>query len=297
MISRVVCNRRSLIGGAATAIVGALVLTACGGGSSSGSGSGGGSSTSPAAVAPSGGTGNGGGFGGANRPGTFGTIAAITGTTMQVQNQQSGQVAVSWTTSTKFTHQVKTTVAAVKAGDCITATAASGTTSSSSAPITATSVTVSAPVNGQCTGGAGGGPGGGARPSGFPSGGFPSGVPSGGFPSGFPGGGARPSDFPSGAAGRIGNFVTGTVTSVSGSTITVRARSFGSSDTTSHTIIADTKTTVDTTASTTSKSLKVGLCVTAQGKADSSGAVTATSVRISNPVSGNCTLGFGGRNG
>jgi hypothetical protein len=42
--------------------------------------------------------------------------------------------------------------------------------------------------------------------------------------------------------------------------------------------------------------LKVGLCVSAQGNADSTGAVTATSVRISNPVNGQCVVGFGGVN-
>jgi hypothetical protein len=41
----------------------------------------------------------------------------------------------------------------------------------------------------------------------------------------------------------------------------------------------------------------VGKCVTAQGTADSTGTVTATSVRISDPVNGQCSLGgFGGAN-
>jgi hypothetical protein len=33
--------------------------------------------------------------------------------------------------------------------------------------------------------------------------------------------------------------------------------------------------------------------VSAQGKADSTGAVTASSVRIADPVNGQCTVGFG----
>jgi hypothetical protein len=41
----------------------------------------------------------------------------------------------------------------------------------------------------------------------------------------------------------------------------------------------------------------VGKCVTAQGKADSSGTVAATTVRITDPVNGQCTTGFGGRRG
>jgi hypothetical protein len=34
--------------------------------------------------------------------------------------------------------------------------------------------------------------------------------------------------------------------------------------------------------------------VNAQGTADSTGTVTATSVRITNPVNGQCAVGFGG---
>jgi hypothetical protein len=282
MISRAVPNRRTVVGAAALLVAAGLVLSACGGSSGAST-----STTSPAAgggtsTARSGGGGNGNGF--ANRPGTFGTIAAITGTTMQVQNQQTGQVAVTWTASTKFTHQVRTTLAAIKTGDCVTATAPSG---SSDSAFTATDVTITAPVNGQC-GGAGQQPGG-ARPSGFPTGARPSGFPS----------GARPSDFPSGAAGRLrsGTFVTGTVTSVSGSAIVIAARSFGTSTSSSRTVTVNAKTALSTPASTTSKSLAVGLCVAAQGKADSTGAVSATTVRITNPVNGSCTLGFGGPNG
>ena len=49
---------------------------------------------------------------------------------MQVQNEQTGQVAVTWTSSTKFAHQVSATIGAVKAGDDGVATKLHGTVTS-----------------------------------------------------------------------------------------------------------------------------------------------------------------------
>jgi hypothetical protein len=258
--------RRTLVVSAAVLAAG-LTLAACSGSSS-------GSTPSSSAAAGGGGAAAGGGGGGGGGQGggppASGQVAAISGTTMQVQSQQAGQVAVSWTSSTKFTHPVTTTLSAVKAGDCVVATAPSGTSSTS---FTATALTVSTPVNGQC----GGGPGNGQRPSGFPS-------------------GQRPSGAPSGAAGRRnGAFATGTVSSVSGSTLVVAARQLGSNgSTTNRNITVGSQTKITTQQSTTSQSLKVGLCITAQGSANSTGTVAASSVRISDPVNGQCTGGFGG---
>jgi hypothetical protein len=274
---------RPIVAASGVFVAAVLTLAACGGGSSGGSTSGG-AGASPAAnsAAP----GNGGGAGFANRPGANGKIAALAGTTMQVQNPQTGQVAVTWTATTTFSHPVAVALSSVKAGNCIVATATSGNSSDST--FTATDITITAPVNGQC-----GAPNrtGGQGPGGFPSGG----------PTSFPSG--APRSFPSGATrGRFpgaGAFVTGTVTSVSGSSIVVDARQFGSATApTSRTVNVATTTKISTQRSTTSQSLKVGLCVNANGKADSAGTVTATSVRISEPVGGQCTFGFvGGRNG
>jgi hypothetical protein len=207
-------------------------------------------------------------------------VAAISGTTMQVQSPQAGQVAVGWTSSTTFTHPVTTTLSAVKAGDCVVATAPSGSTGTS---FTATALTVSSPVNGQC-----GGPGGAGGPGG------------GGLGNGQRPTGQRPSGFPSGGPGGAGGgFATGTVSSVSGSSVVIAARQLGSAgSTTNRNVTVNSTTKISTQKSTTSGSLKVGLCVNAQGKADSTGKVTATSVRITNPVNGQCTVGFGaGANG
>jgi hypothetical protein len=260
MISPTVSKaRRALVVGAA-ALAAGLTLAACSG-SSSGTTS---SSSTPA------GAGAAAGGGQAGRPAAAGQVAAISGDTMQVQSQQAGQVAVSWTSATKFSRPVTTTLTAVKTGDCVVATAPSG---SSGTSFTATSLTVSTPVNGQCGGGAGG-PGNGQRPS-----------------------GQRPSGQPSGAPGQRagGEFATGTVSSVSGSTIMVAARLPGSNgSTTNRTVTVDSQTKIVTQQSTTAQSLKVGLCVSAQGSAGSTGAVAATSVRISDPVNGQCSTGFAG---
>lgn len=255
----------------------AFTLAACGGSSSSPSPS---SSTAAAGRARAGGGFAGGGTD-AGFPGATGQVAAISGTTMQVQNPQSGQVAVKWTSSTTFSHPVTVALSAVRPGDCVVATASS---SSSSSSFTATAVTVSSPVNGQCTG-----PGGGPRPGGFPA-------------------GHRPSDFPSGASHRPGagrgggppngGFVAGTVSSVSGRSIVVAARQFGSGSTTNRTVSLTQQTKITKQKATTPSALKAGLCVAAQGNADSTGTVTATRVRITDPVNGQCTLGLGGgRNG
>jgi Domain of unknown function (DUF5666) len=250
--------RRTLIVGGVVLAVG-LTLAACSGSSAS---------SSPSSPAPAGG-GDGAAAGGGARPGAAGQVAAISGTTMQVQSQQAGQVAVTWTSSTSFSHGVEMTLSAVKSGDCVIATAPSEPSGPS---FTATAVSISSPVNGQC--------GGGQRPSGQ-------------RPSGFPSGG------PGGGQGRAA-FANGTVSSVSGSTIVIAARQPGSNGaTTDRSVTVDGSTKLTTQQATTASSLKVGLCVAAQGSADSTGAVTATSVRMSDPVNGQCQQGFGqgGNNG
>ena len=61
--------------------------------------------------------------------------------------------------------------------------------------------------------------------------------------------------------------------------------------------------TVDYTSSTLFTSLtaasasavKVGVCVTAQGRTDDTGALTARAIAVSAPTNGTCQSGFGGR--
>ena len=258
---------------AAGALAAALVLAAC---SSSSSGSSGSPVTPRASTSPV-------ARGGAvNRgPAASGTIAAITGRTMQVQNPQSGQVAVTWTSGTTFSHEVQVGAARIVVGSCVVATATSS--SGSSGSFTATRVVLSSATGGSCGGG------------GFPGGNRPAGAPGGQRPSGFPTdlpSGARRSGFP--AANRNAAFAGGKVTARSGDTITVAMTAFGSSgSTTKRSVLLAATTKVYEQANTTAKSLAVGRCVTAQGKTDSSGTVTATRVQISQPTGGSCTTGFG----
>lgn len=264
---------------AATGVIAALAMGGCGS-SPSGAASSGPSAT-PSSASSGGGSGGAGQFG----PAASGQVAAISGTTMQVQSQQNGQVAVAWTASTKFSHTVTTTPAAVKAGDCVVAGATSGTSSSASS-FTATTLVLSAPVNGAC----------GAR--GFANGRRPTGQRPSGFPSNFPSN--RPSGARSGAAGRnrAAAFADGRVSSISGTTLVVTAqqRQSGASKnaTTTKKVTIGSSTKITTNATTTSHSVVVGKCVTAQGKADSTGTVSATTVQITDPTNGQCGGGFGG---
>ena len=282
---------RSLASAGALGLVGLAVLTACGGSSS-------GSTAAAAPSATSSGAASGGAASARERgPAASGLVAAADGSTLQVQNQQDGQVAVTWSASTTFTQQVTVAASAIKAGDCVVAASTSGDGTGTS--FTATTVRVTAAVDGECTGATGGG----GRFPGGDTGGRPSGAPTGGVPSGFPADGTRPS----GAPTRTGTVATGAVVSVSGDTIVVAARRFG--DTSGTPTASSTPTTVDTTVTVgsgttvtteqkaTSAAATVGRCVTAEGTADSTGAVAATSIAVTDAVDGACTSGFGGFGG
>jgi hypothetical protein len=180
---------------------------------------------------------------------------------------------------------VSVAASSIKAGDCVVAVATSGT-SSTAAAFTAGTVSVSAPTGGSCGGGGGRNgrfPGTGARPSGFPT------------------GTGRPSGFPSGAGGNrngagFAALASGAVVSVSGDTLVVAARDMRSGSntpaTTNKTVTLGSATRITTDQAATASAVRVGRCATARGSADSTGAVTATSVAITEPVDGQC--GFGG---
>ena len=144
--------------------VAALVLAACGSSSASTT------TTTTSGSARTGGAGGGGaggtgpGAGPRNRPGASGTIAAITGTSLEVQGT-SGQTTVSYTSTTTFEQTEAATAADVTVGSCISAfgkptTASSSKTPVIGAPVTATTVSISQPVSGSCSTGFGGGAGG-----------------------------------------------------------------------------------------------------------------------------------------
>jgi len=305
--SRHILRTSLALGSGALALV---TLAACGSSGSASDSAAVGSGAAPSAQAGGAaqGSGQAGAFQGRN-PGTSGQIAAKQGSTLQVQNQTDGQVAVSYTAKTAITAQVAATLKDVKVGSCVTVTpvmsASGGSTSSgtSSSALAAGTVRISAAVKGQCTGGFVGGAGGG-----FHSGSRPSGVPSGMATS-------RPSEFasgrPSGAAGGFRGgmmFANGKVTAVSGGGFTVanslptRGGSNSGSSTGASSNVQVTvsgSTTYTTTKSSDASALKVGKCVVATGQADSTGAVTADRLVVSDPVNGSCTsgFGFGGRGG
>ena len=145
----------------------AVTLAACGSSSSA--------STTSTTKAKAAGGGRGGFGAGGARPGTSGTIAAITGTSLEVQNPTTGQTTVTYTSATTFDQTVSAAASGVTVGSCISAFGKPTSTSSTSksafgGPVTATTVTISQPVSGSCTGGFGGGGfggGGAGRPGGF----------------------------------------------------------------------------------------------------------------------------------
>jgi hypothetical protein len=282
----------------------ALALAGCGGSSSSTAGATTTTTSTPAASNPT--AGGQGAF-----PGASGSVAAISGASMEVQNAQSGQVTVSWTKATRFSESVTVSVTSVAAGDCVSVvgTSAKGT-------ITARSVTISHPTGGKCDAA-------GSRAGGFGGGGFGGGgFGGGGFGGGGPGGSKGPTgSTPSGGSSgtRPGGFTgaadiaiaTGKVTSASPDALVISG--FSSSGFTKRpTTGSKTKPTIKTTTikvalatATTygeskaakSSNLAVGDCVTAAGKSNSTGAIKASTVRITSTGGKTCTTGFAGRGG
>ncbi len=236
-------------------------------------------------------------------PGVVGTAASVSGSSMEVQNPTSGQVTVTFTATTPVTDTVTVTSKDVTVGSCVTVVGTPSATGSASAggaaarSVTATTVTISAPVKGACTGAGGfGGFGGGF-------GGFGGGF--GGFGGGQGGGTPRPSfsprPRPTGSRGAFGNGIfggaNGKVTSVSASGFVVLGRNRAASTTTSVTVTTSATTKYLKTAAAKPSALKVGQCITAIGTPNSIGAVAARSIRISQPGPSGCTSGFGGRVG
>jgi len=237
-----------------------------------------------------------------------GTVAALSTGSMEVQSPSAGQVTVSWTPTTTFSQTVSVPAGQLLVGDCVTVTSS---TAAKSGPIKATTVSLRTNTNGSCTGGGFGfgGAGTGTRPGGSTG---PGGFAGPGFPRGtFPGGGTFPRN--GAAANRFrpaaGRFATGQVVSMSGSTFVVKGFTLvppkttkGSKSKTS----APTRKTVETKVSfgsstqfTTTEqaspsNLSVGLCATALGPADQTGAITATTISLRTAGASGCTTTFGG---
>jgi hypothetical protein len=176
----------------------------------------------------------------------------------------------------------------VTVGSCVMVTSDQKSADAASATkVTAASVRVTKATDGKCEVG---GPGGGGQPGGTRPSDMPTDMPT-----------DMPSDMPSGAPrGQRGGFAVGEVTAVSGSGFTV-ASSLPGTDGSSTTKVAVTTSDVTTYTTTTTGSasdIKVGVCLTSRGKADDTGAITATTIAISQPVDSECGFGgFGGGRG
>jgi hypothetical protein len=245
-----------------------------------------------------------------------GTVAAVSTGSMEVQNPTSGQVTVSWTPTTTFNQTVTVPATQLAVGDCVTVTSS---TKAKSGPIKATTVSLRTSTNGSCTG-AGAGFGAGGAPGGTPSGGSAGpgafagrGFPRGTFPGGtFPRNGAAANRFRA-AAGR---FATGQVVSLSGGTFVVKGFTVVPPSTSSKSTkgsksktSAPTRKTVETKVTfggstkftmvqqASASNLSVGLCATALGPADQTGAIAATTISLSTAGASGCTTTFGGFGG
>jgi hypothetical protein len=220
--------------------------------------------------------------GGPGGNGAFGQVAAISGTTLQVQDPRNGQTAVTYTASTTFRQTVTVSRSALKAGDCVAVQPPPSTgTSPAGSTVTAGSVTITQATATGCsrpgrTGAAGGGFRGG-------NGSQSSARSTGGSRRGFGGGGAF-----------------GQVTAVTATGFSVKSAppptATATSSPTAVQITTSPSTTYVETVAARSSAVKVGLCVAAIGTANSTATVKAVSVTVSRPGVNGCS-GFGGRFG
>ena len=270
----------------------AVALAACGSSSSA-------STTSSTSASKSGNrAGSSAGGSGAPRfPGVTGTIAAINGTSLEVQNPATGQTTVTYTTATTFDQTVATSAAGVTVGSCITATGTpptgSGSTNRFGGPVTATRVAVSQPTSGSCAGGLGGFRAGG---TGGPPGGGPGAGASGGAPPGTQPGGSSSRTFRGRNPGQFA-VASGMVTAVTGSQVTVTETNPSTQANSTAVVTLTPSTTFAERTSASPSDLAVGKCAQAVGSADTTGAVAARSITVSTPGANGCVgrLGrFGG---
>jgi len=200
-------------------------------------------------------------------PGANGEIAAIDGRTLQVQNPMEGQVAVTYTDKTAITAEVDAALSDLEVGDCVMVMG------EGEDDIAATTVRItSAADDGSC---APGGPGGMQSLEGGP----PPGISSGEMPEGMP----------DRAVAMTGAF--GEVTAVAADSFTVETVMPGQDESTTRDVTASNDTTFTDTVDTTADALKVGKCVSVRGDRDETGAVTADSIAVAEPVEGQCMAG------
>lgn len=196
------------------------------------------------------------------RNGASGQLVKITGTTL-VLSGTNGDITVVYDGSTRISKTSSAGLGDIVPGLCLVATGQKD----AAGALTASTVRLSNPVSGSCAP---------QRSAGAPT--------PGGFGS-FGGNRARPSP-PAGFG-----LAAGTVTAVSGTQITITPIAGGVSS-----LTVPTTVTVSRTVTATSADLQVGECITAAGRRDASGTVTAVALTIAPPnASGTCSVrGFGG---
>jgi hypothetical protein len=206
-----------------------------------------------------------------------GLVAAVNGNEAEVQNPSMGQVAVDVIARTTITARTAGTLHDVRAGDCVTA---SGTPATGGVGLTARTVTVSAPSAGSCI----------VERRG-PGIGRPSPVP-------------RLSGMPNLSGSARTATVSGTVSAVSGGTITVNgvlrtpsARASTPPPDRPVTVTTDTGTRIQRDVHSTRAAIRPGVCLAAVGPSNDIGAIQARTVTVFQPGNTGCTGGFAGRVG
>ena len=198
-----------------------------------------------------------------------GTLVQVSDTTL-VLSTSTGDVTISYSSTTPITLTATGSYADIQVGSCINATG----TKDATGAVTASSVTITSPVNGSCSLGSFVG---GSR---------------GAFPGGRPGASFRPRATPSGLPANVAS-VRGTVAAVNVTQVTVQ-KSGG----TSQTITVPTTIKVSTTSTGSASDLTQGACVAAVGPKAASGTVTARTLVIAPAGPSGCFTGgpaiFGG---
>jgi hypothetical protein len=246
----------------------AMVVAGCGSASASGGAAG---SASPSAAAR--------GAGG----GTAGQLVQVNGNLLTLSTS-SGDASVAYSGATSITATSTGSAGDIVAGSCVVIVGQKDSTGA----VTASSVRLSKALNGSCA----------TRLR--PGGGIGA---AGGSPGAFPSGSPRPSRSGAPTLNPNAAFVTGLVTAVTGTTVTVK----GATGTASSVTVPTTLSVTESSAATAAD-LTVDSCVRAIGAKNSGGVVQATALTIQpTDATGSCTFsragglggfgGFGGRPG
>jgi hypothetical protein len=194
--------------------------------------------------------------GNALRGGASGQLVQINAQTL-ILSGANGDITIDYSSSTPITKTSTAALADITPGACIVATGQKD----ASGLVTATTVRLSPKGANGCAA---------ATPNG----------------NGAPGASPRP--VPSGQPAV--NFVSGVVTSVNGTSVTLLTQANGS-----QTINVPTTAAVTQSSVASASALQVGQCLRATGSRDSAGNVQATALTITPPgPGGTCTTGLGG---